>query len=181
MIGCQAPLLSFVVYCRRKNSMQGFFTTVAVLLLAAGLVCAQSKKTPTTQAPQRATLAQQKMCDAQASKRFHDGRILDGHLKEDPSGMNGYTSHFDPSVSVCYVWVRWAQIDKNGASFADTISDAFEGRVYASYMWMNLQHKQAAEVAPTTCSVKPRGQDEITCTSEEEFDRLVDKYFGIGR
>jgi hypothetical protein len=161
--------------------MKAFFTTVAVLLLTAGLVCAQSKATTTVQTPQRATLAQQKMCDVQASKRFHDGRMLDGHPKEDPSGMNAYTSHFDPSVNVCYVWVRWGKIDKDGASFADTISDAFEGRIYASYMWMNLEGKKSSEVTPTFCSVKPRGQDEITCKSQEEFDRLVDRYFGIGR
>jgi hypothetical protein len=161
--------------------MKAFFTAVTVLLLTAGLY-GKPKRPPTTaQTPQRATLAQQKTCDAQASKQFHDGRKLDGHLKEDPSGLNGYTSHFDPSVNVCYVWVRWGKIDKNGASFADTISDAFEGRIYASYMWINLQGKQAAEVTPTICSVKPRGQDEITCKSEEEFVRLVDKYFGIGR
>jgi hypothetical protein len=82
---------------------------------------------------------------------------------------------------VCYVWVRWSKIEKNKASFADTISDAFEGRIYASYIWMNLEGKKAWEVAPTMCSVKPRGQSEITCKSEDEFVSLVDKYFGIGR
>jgi hypothetical protein len=162
--------------------MKASFTAVAVLLLTTGLVCAQSTRTPTiAQTPQRATLAQQKMCDAQASKRFHDGRISEDYLKEDPSGMNGYTSHFDPSLNVCYVWVRWGKIDKNGASFADTISDAFEGRIYASYMWMNIEGKKSSEITPTLCNVKPRGQDEITCKSEEEFGRLVDKHFGIGR
>jgi hypothetical protein len=129
----------------------------------------------------RATLAKQNMCDAQASKVFHKGWKLEGHFKEDPSGMNGYTSHFDPSANVCYVWVRWGKIDKGGVSFADTISDAFEGRIYASYIWVNLKGKKYWEVTPTLCSVKPRGQDEITCKSEEEFVSLVDKYFGIGR
>ena len=132
-------------------------------------------------AQKNATLDEQKKCDAQASKVYHQGREWDGHHTEDPTGMNGYTSHFDPATNICYVWVRWAKIDKQGGSFADTIEDAFEGRVYANYMWMNLEGKKFWEVTPTTCSVKPRKQDEITCKTEEEFDSLVDKYFGIGR
>jgi hypothetical protein len=43
-----------------------------------------------------------------------------------------------------------------------------------------LQGKKYWEVKPTDCNVKPPGQDEITCTSSEEFHKLVDKYFGIG-
>jgi len=132
-------------------------------------------------AQKNASLDEQKKCDAQASKVYHQSRELEGHHGEDASGMNGYTSHFDPATNICYVWVRWAKIDKQGGSFADTIEDAFEGRVYASYMWMNLEGKKFWEVTPTACSVKPRKQEEITCKTEEEFDRLVDKYFGIGR
>jgi hypothetical protein len=132
-------------------------------------------------AQKNASLDEQKKCDAQASKVYHQGRELDGHHTEDSTGMNGYTSHFDPTTNICYVWIRWAKVDKQGGSFADTIEDAFEGRVYANYVWMNLEGKKFWEVKPTTCSVKPRKQEEITCKTEEEFDSLVDKYFGIGR
>ena len=89
-------------------------------------------------AQKSATPSQQKVCDAQASKVYHEGRRLNGHLKEDSSGMNGYTSHFDPSTNVCYVWVHFGQFKDNTVTFADTISDAFEGRIYASYLWFTL-------------------------------------------
>jgi hypothetical protein len=132
-------------------------------------------------AQKNASLNEQKKCDAQASKVYHEGRALEGHHGEDATGMNGYTSHFDSATNICYVWVRWAKVDKQGGTFADTISDAFEGRVYASYMWMNLEGKKFWEVKPTECWVKPRKQEKMSCESEDAFASLVDKYFGIGR
>src|SRR6266853_5341736 len=145
------------------------------------LVLAASVLWATVAAAQKnESLDEQKKCDAQASKVYHEGRALEGHHGEDSTGMNGYTSHFDPATNICYVWVRWAKIDKKGPTFADNISDAFEGRLYASYMWMNLEGKKSWEVTPSICSVKPRKQEEITCKTEEEFVSLVDKYFGIG-
>ena len=132
-------------------------------------------------AQKNASLDEQKKCDGQASKVYHHGRELEGYHAEDSTGMNGYTSHFDPATNICYVWVRWAKIDKESITFADTIEDAFEGRVYASYMWMNFGEKKAGEVKPIECWAKPRKQDKLMCESEDDFDKLVDKYFGIGR
>jgi len=57
-------------------------------------------------AQKNASLDEQKKCDAQASKVYHQGRALDGHHEEDTTGMNGYTSHFAPVTNICYVWVR---------------------------------------------------------------------------
>src|ERR1700724_2002233 len=99
-------------------------------------------------AQKNASLDEQKKCDAQASKVYHEGRAMEGFHSEDPSGMNGYPSHFDPATNICYVWIHWTKIDKQSSSFADTISDAFEGRQYASYMWFNLDGKKFWEVKP---------------------------------
>ena len=60
------------------------------------------------------------------------------------------------------------------------VYDAFEGRSFASYRWVNAENKKYWEVTPEECMVKPRGQTEITCKSSAEFEELVDKYFGIG-
>ena len=144
---------------------------LAASILWAIVAGAQSKS---------ATLDEQKKCDAQASKRYHEGRARDRHHEEDTTGMNGYTSHFNPETNICYVWVRYSKIDDKTVTLADTISDAFEGRVYANYLWFN-PGKKAWEVTPTSCWVKPRKQDQIMCKTQEEFDSLVDKYFGIGR
>ena len=70
---------------------------------------------------------------------------------------------------------------KTSVSDTETVSDAFEGRGYASYVWVNAENKKYWEVAPMTCVAYPRGQTEITCKSSDEFDALVDKYFGIAR
>jgi hypothetical protein len=145
------------------------------LVLAASVLGA-----PVGGAQKNASLDEQKKCGAQASKVYHDGRARDGYHGEDSTGMNGYTSHFDPATNICYVWVRYGKIDGKTVTFADTVSDAFEGRLYASYLWLN-PGKRAWEVQPTNCWVKPRKQEQITCKTQEEFDSLVDKYFGIGR
>jgi len=125
--------------------------------------------------PQRrlATLTQQKMCDERAEKEFH---------KYNPkaSPADSYTSHYDAQANVCYMMVHTVLTDQ-GVSVSNTVTDAFEGRGYASYIWINSQGKKYWEVAPTDCTVKPRGQAIITCKSSEEFESLVDKYFGIGR
>jgi hypothetical protein len=56
----------------------------------------------------------------------------------------------------------------------DTVYDAFEGRRYATYDWGSILQE-------VTCSVKPSGQEEITCKSEGEFNQLIGKHFGIAR
>jgi hypothetical protein len=82
---------------------------------------------------------------------------------------------------VCYVRVHRANEDYGVPVVSDVVYDAFEGRVYANYVWTNSQQKKYWEVAPAECSVKPREQPEIVCRSSEEFDELVDKNFGISR
>jgi|HubBroStandDraft_6_1064221.scaffolds.fasta_scaffold00716_6 hypothetical protein len=115
------------------------------------------------------------MCDEQARKKFHED-------DPKPNASTEYTSHFDANANVCYVMVHRADTDKKGTpSVSNAVYDAFEGRVYASYVWVNSQRKKYWEVAPIECSVKPHGQAEITCKSSEEFEELVDRNFGIGR
>jgi hypothetical protein len=66
-----------------------------------------------------ATLAQQKMSDEQASKKFSEN----GH-----GSFDTYTSHYDPVVNVCYIRVHSfsAQI----AVFSYVFYDAFGGRTF---------------------------------------------------
>lgn len=131
----------------------------------------QQTSTPQARA---ATLAQQKMCAEQARKKFHEDNPK-------PNDYTVYTSHFDPAANVCYVMVSIIATEKGGISVSDVVYDAFEGRVYGNYVWINPQGKKGSEVAPMLCSVKPRGQEEITCKSSQQFDDLVEKKFGVGR
>jgi hypothetical protein len=148
---------------------------IAMSLLGLSLSVPAMAQKPAGE-PQRrlATLTQQKMCDERAEKEFHK-------FNPKASSSDDYTSHYDAKVNVCYMMVHIVLTDQNGISVSDTVTDAFEGRGYASYIWINTQGKKYWEVAPTECTVKPRGQANIICKSSEEFESLVDKYFGIGR
>jgi hypothetical protein len=120
-------------------------------------------------AQQPATLSQQKMCSEQAEKSFKDS-----NFSNDKSSMgNTYTNHFDAVASICYVEVTTRHMGSgNNFQYYNLIFDAFEGRVYGSFM--SFSH----DVRPQECSIKPRGQPEIICKSGDEFNDLALKYFG---
>jgi hypothetical protein len=119
--------------------------------------------------PVEATLAQQKMCDEQAAKKFSEN----GHGKYD-----AYTSHYDVTVNVCYIRVNSTSAEKFPV-VADVVYDAFGGRIYASYMWINSQNKKYWEVPPSTCEIHIPGKPVEKCKTAAEFDELTEKYFGV--
>jgi hypothetical protein len=125
--------------------------------------------------PVAATLAQQRMCDEQAGKRFHDDDT--DNLPKSKDLISSYTSHYDPDVNVCYIRIH--SIGGKPAMVSDVVYDAFGGRIYANYMWINSQNKKYWEVSPSMCEIHiPRKPDE-TCKSDKEFDELTEKYFGV--
>lgn len=124
-------------------------------------------------------LVQQRMCADQAKQSFNDSDF--GKPGKADTMSHNYTSHYDAVANVCYIMVIGTYNGKGKPAASDLVYDAFEGRVYASYLWFNLQNKKFWEVPPTECSVKPRGGDEIICHSCDEFETLIDKHFGIGK
>jgi len=108
------------------------------------------------------------MCDEQAGKKFHEY----GHGASDM-----YTSHYDPAVNVCYTRVR--SIGGTPPMVTDGVYDAFGGRVYANYMWMNSKNKKIWEVSPSACEIHIPGKPVETCKTDAEFDELTEKYFGV--
>jgi hypothetical protein len=143
-----------------------------ILLINTHADAQQSEAVP----PRSATLAQQKMCDEQARKKFHED-----NQDVPPHERGQYTSHFDAAGNVCYMLVHHAGTGNGVPSVSDLVYDAFEGREYASYTWVNTQKKKYWEVAPMECKVKPRGKAEITCKSSAEFEGLIEKYFGVAK
>ena len=115
------------------------------------------------------------MCDEQAAKRF----IEYTEAKERDS--DSYTSHYDPVVNVCYVRVNHMLVEGRTVGNSVTITDAFEGRVYATYFWSNPDGKKYWEVAPLDCQVNVPGKDSVKCTSSDVFDSLTEKYFGTAK
>src|ERR1035438_6326439 len=96
--------------------------------------------------PIAATLAQQKMCEEQAAKRYLEDKNRDdfGLNKKNPP-IESYTSHFDPSVNVCYVRINSTTGNPSGGT--DVVYDAFGGRVFATYIWINIEGKKYYEVS----------------------------------
>ncbi len=135
--------------------------------------------TPPLFAPVTASLAQQKMCDEQAGKKFRENQSTD-NIPKSKTIITSYTSHYDPAVNVCYIRVTSTSADKFPI-ITDVVYDAFGGRIYANYLWINSQNKKAWEVSPATCEIHIPGRPDETCKSSEEFDELTEKYFGVAQ
>jgi len=153
----------------------------AILLSLFAVIAARGQE------PRGATLAQQKMCADQARRAFNDSDaskpIADKTMRR--ASPAEYANHYDSKANICFIMVRESYISDDaagGKTFSNSIVvyDAFEGRVYANYLWFSQKNKKFWEVAPMECSVKPRGQDEMACKSSQEFEHVVDKHFGIG-
>jgi hypothetical protein len=127
--------------------------------------------------PEAASLVQQKMCDEQAAKKFHENDSVD-NIPKSKTTFSSYTSHYDPAVNVCYIRVNSTSAEKF-PTIIDVVYDAFGGRIYANYMWINSQNKKFWEVSPSKCEIYIPGRPTETCHSDSEFDGLTEKYFGV--
>ena len=116
--------------------------------------------------PLAASLAQQKMCDEQAAKKFRE--YEGGH-----AFLSHYTSRYDPSVNVCYMRVYYIT-GGNPATTLDSVYDAFGGRVFATYSLIG-----SVGDAPTMCKISIPNKPVQVCKSPEEFNDLVERYFGV--
>jgi len=56
------------------------------------------------------------------------------------------------------------------------LSDAYERRIYAEYLWFSHETKQYWEVPPSTCELIPSLREKKHCNSREEFDAFVAGY-----
>ena len=119
------------------------------------------------------------MCDEQAEKRFQEDKNSDdfGDKKKKNPPLESYTSHYDPTVNVCYVRIN--SISANPPMTSDAVYDAFGGREFAAYIWVNAQKKKFFEVPPTECDIDIPGKPQEKCDSIDEFNRETEKYFGV--
>ncbi|HZY72456.1 MAG TPA: hypothetical protein VFE22_05045 [Edaphobacter sp.] len=171
---------------KTKNSAWILFA-VACFVLGTLLGCDSDSRTantpkPTGKAqplftPVAANLAQQKMCDKQATKKFHENDSID-NIPKSRTSISSYTSHYDPTVNVCYIHVSSTSAEKFPV-VADVVYDAFSGRIYANYTWINFQNKKYWEVSPSLCEIHIPGKPIEKCNSAEQFNELTEKYFGV--
>lgn len=129
-----------------------------------------------------ATLAQQKMCANQAREFFNESDTRKLPKTTTAVVPASYVDHYDAKVNICYVAIVRTESANGGKTldYRTAVFDAFEQTSYALYFTTSDRVKNYSEAKPPVwCTVEPRGQREITCKSEGEFNRLLEKYFGL--
>jgi hypothetical protein len=87
-----------------------------------------------------------------------------------------FSSHFNRRMGKCFVLIQNSTITRNIPATSKTLLDAYEGRVYAEYVWSNSQGKKYWEVAPMICDVvAPSGEKQV-CHSDDEFEESIKIY-----
>jgi hypothetical protein len=123
-------------------------------------------------APKMASLDLQEKCARQARQQF----TLSGW---DKNPMAGFGNHYNSEIGRCFVQIEDTEEDKtNPGTFitSKNLSDAFEGKTYAEYIWHSDKAKKYWEVPPLMCRVTLPSGEERYCHSSDEFDELVKVY-----
>jgi hypothetical protein len=119
--------------------------------------------------PKPASLDIQAKCPEQAHKAF-----VQGGFKTSNGG--DYQSHYSAKLKKCFLEVL--QNTPQGTTIWSyrNVFDAFEGKLYASYMWHTEPDSKYWEVAPMHCEVTLSSGEKTLCHSDDEFSDLVKVY-----
>lgn len=113
------------------------------------------------------SLDAQAKCAEQAEKNFANAGF-------DPGGIQDYTNHYNAKMNKCFVLMSSTRAEPPRQF--KTLTDAFEGKSYGDYFWINKDGKQYYEVKPFVCKVVlPNGEDRV-CGSQQEFETLIKAY-----
>ena len=98
----------------------------------------------------------------------------------DKTPMTGFVNHYNAKLDKCFMEVSSFAGSGTGKSYVPTIyrsvSDAFEGEVYAEYFWRNDTGKKYWEVAPFMCKVTLLNGEETFCKTTQEYEELIKPY-----
>ncbi len=136
-----------------------------------------------------ASLAEQKACSEQVKLLSES---VD-YFTQKNAFQTSFASHFDPASGVCYMITTRPRSrpkpDYLWWQYVHNIQDAFEGHIVGSFSETFTYadcNNSSSTCSPTGeqqagryCHIHPPGQQDITCKSEEEFNALALKYFGI--
>ena len=114
---------------------------------------------------------------AKCAKQAHEAFKINGYGFE-KNEMAVLSNHYNEKLSKCFVLIEDTDAKTvPGIIYENkTVSDAFEGKVYAQYGWHTDKVKKYWEVPPYRCKVMlPSGEEKI-CHSSDEFDALVKEY-----
>jgi hypothetical protein len=127
-----------------------------------------SPRPPVAETPSVASLDLQEKCAKQAAIAFHQ----QGFSENDAD----YVNHYNVKLGRCFIQITKTSMSGNFPATTKSLSDAFEGKEFGSYLWINTEGKKYWEVAPRMCSVTLPTGEERTCTSDTEYDELSRAY-----
>jgi seryl-tRNA synthetase len=118
-----------------------------------------------------ATLDLQEKCAKQAREEFHS-------LGWDKHELADVSNHYNAKLNKCFMQIQDtdAKSVRGTIVTSTTVADAFEGKVYATYIWSTQKNKKYWEVPPLECKVTLLSGEEKICHSSDEFDELVKQY-----
>ena len=91
----------------------------------------------------------------------------------DKKPFASYTNHYQHTTNKCFIQIENTEVTNNTPATSIVVSDAFEGKTYGEFMWINSQRKKYWEVKPFMCKVTLPSGEEKYCYSREEFEELV--------
>jgi hypothetical protein len=120
----------------------------------------------------------QEKCSTQARKAFIE------YEREDKAQSRGasklisidYQSHYNTKIKKCLLLLETLHALGNELSTSVTLTDAYERRTYASYLWISRENKKYWDVPPSECELIPTLREKRTCATREEFDAFVAEY-----
>jgi hypothetical protein len=140
------------------------------------------------------TLEQQEKCVAQAERYFQEAnaewdanskrseKLFEGMGARETNHIKNYQSHYNTKLQKCLVLLERdvyffdAKLGTGFNAIMAFLSDAYERRGYASYVWQSNPGKKYWEVSPSGCELIPTLAEQRTCSSREEFDAFVSPY-----
>ena len=89
-----------------------------------------------------------------------------------------FRDHYNAALSKCFIEIGSTDYKTDpGTIFTSKIvGDAYEGKIYAEYMWHSDKVKKYWEVPPVECHALSLSGEKQTCHSDDEFSALVKKY-----
>ena len=111
----------------------------------------------------------QAKCSEQARKAFADL----GYSKND---VASYENHYNAKLDKCFIHVRHDARTPGTIWTNRDLFDAFEGKVYGTYMLHTNKVKKYWEVSELKCKVTLPSREKKDCRSEDEFTELAKVY-----
>jgi len=121
----------------------------------------------------------QATCAAQSRKAFQE---YEYEFTNGPGGKHfrtissNYQSHYNTKLKKCMALIESTRMLANQSSTSLILTDAFERRDYAYYLWVSREGKKYWEVPPSQCELIPSLREKKNCTTREEFDAFVAGY-----